>query len=265
MRQTHEIYRLTRLLSDARPGDHRILTDDSHLGILPQQADRPSVINRSLRSVSIVLCLDCLTIGFGAHPDRALLAACSPTGRSVERLGANLLIGGFDMDMQLCKLCRAVLTDRRATYCSGTCRSRASWLRRVEDGQSWLALPEGRFTTSPDLLLLPPDEQNPAFLERTLQENAPPRATGYRIGTGGPHSPHIRWFPVARLGRPPWFSLAPFEQPWGPQRGKYAVLYVDDKGRVLDPPRFTIWVERVESGVRFIDGDRGMEPRLRSS
>lgn len=169
------------------------------------------------------------------------------------------------MEMQLCKLCRAVLTDRRATYCSGTCRSRASWLRRVEDGQRWLALPEGRFTTSPELLLLPPDEQNAAFLERTLQENAPPRAVGYRIGTAGPHSQHIRWFPVGRLGRPPWFSLAPFEQPWGPQRGKYAVLYVDDKGHILDPPRLTIWVERVESGVRFIDGDRGMEPRLRRS
>lgn len=167
------------------------------------------------------------------------------------------------MEMQLCKLCRAVLSDRRATYCSGTCRSRASWLRRVEDGQRWLTLPEGRFTTSPDLLLLSPDEQTAAFLERTLQENAPPRATSYRIGTAGPHSQHIRWFPVARLGRPPWFSLTPFEQPSGPQQGKYAVLYVDEKGRVLDPPRFTIWVERVGSGVRFIDGDRGMEPRLR--
>jgi len=28
MRQTHEVYRLTRLLSDARPVDDRILTDD---------------------------------------------------------------------------------------------------------------------------------------------------------------------------------------------------------------------------------------------
>jgi hypothetical protein len=42
------------------------------------------------------------------------------------------------------------------------------------------------------------------------------------------------------------------------------VLYVEDKGRVVDPPPFTIWVERVEPDVRFIDGDRGMEPRLRT-
>ena len=167
------------------------------------------------------------------------------------------------MDMHLCKLCRAVLTDRRAVYCSGTCRARASWLRRVEDGQRWLGLPEGRFTTSPELLLLPPEEQSAAFLERTLQQNAPPRAIGYRIGTAGPHSQYIRWFPVARLGRLPWFSLTPFEQPVGPQQGKYAVLYVAEKGRVVDPPQFTIWVERVDSSIRFIDGDRGMEARLR--
>jgi hypothetical protein len=42
------------------------------------------------------------------------------------------------------------------------------------------------------------------------------------------------------------------------------VLYVEDKGRVVDPPQLTIWVERVATDVRFIDGDRGMEPRLRT-
>jgi hypothetical protein len=168
------------------------------------------------------------------------------------------------MEMRLCKLCRAVLTDVRAIYCSGTCRSRASWLRRVEDGQRWLTLPEGSFASSPELLLLPPEEQPAAFLQRTLAENAPPRAVGYRIGTAGPHSPHIRWFPMAKRGRLPWFSLNPFEPPWGPQKGKYAVLYVDEKGRMVDDPRITVWVEREEPGVGFIDGDRGMEPRRRA-
>ena len=168
------------------------------------------------------------------------------------------------MEMRLCKLCKAVLTDARAIYCSGTCRSRASWLRRVEDGQRWLALPEGRFTTSPELLVLPPEQQAAAFLERTLQEGAPERAVGYRIGTAGPHSQHIRWFPVARRGRLPWFSLVPFESPAGPQPGKYAVLYVDEKGHMIDQPRFTIWVERGEPEIRFVDGDRGMEPRQRT-
>ena len=51
------------------------------------------------------------------------------------------------MEMHFCKLCRSVLTYVRATYCSGTCRSRAGWLRGVEEGQRWLALSEDELLT----------------------------------------------------------------------------------------------------------------------
>jgi len=163
--------------------------------------------------------------------------------------------------MHQCELCRALLSEPRAKYCSAACRSRASWLRRVDDGQKWLALPPGRFSTSPELLLLPPEAQISAFLQRTLLENAPPRGVGYRVGTVGPQSQHIRWFPAGRQWSRAWFALAPFEPPWGPLKGKYAVLYVDGQGRVLDEPRFTIWIDQVDARIRFIDGDRGLTPR----
>ena len=95
-------------------------------------------------------------------------------------------------------------------------------------------MPEGRLKTSPERLLLRPDEPSFAFLECTLQENAPPHTTGYRIGMAGPHSQPVRWFPA--LG----WDVRPgsYWHRWGShaarKRGKYAVLYVDDKVRVLD-------------------------------
>lgn len=105
---------------------------DSYLGIRSPPISCPSGIKRSLRSVSIVLRLDCLTIGFGAHPNQPIFDARTPADRSAEPLGADL-------------------------------------------------------------------------------------------------------------------------------------HYVEEKGRILEPPRFSIWIERSESGVRFIDGNRGIEPRQRTS
>ncbi len=80
-----------RLLSGARPGDDQILNPDSYLGILSPPTSRPPVIKRLLRSVSIVLRVDCLTIGFGAPPDQTLFVAYRPANRSVERLGVGSL------------------------------------------------------------------------------------------------------------------------------------------------------------------------------
>lgn len=82
--------------------------------------------------------------------------------------------------------------------------------------------------------MLRPDEPSFAFLECTRQENAPPHTTGYRIGMAGPHSQPVRWFPA--LG---WDVALVLTGSGGSshasrKRGKYAVLYVDDKIRVLD-------------------------------
>ena len=66
----------------------------------------------------------------------------------------------------------------------------------------------------------------------------------------------MRYFPPSASRSPAMFALEPFERPLLPRRGRYVVLYCDERGHLIGTPRFTIGVNQRERYLRFTDGDR---------
>jgi hypothetical protein len=132
MSQTHELWRLRRLLSDAwRSGDQSPL-EESCSGILPRPTLSPSAIRRPQRSMSIGVCLECLTLDYGPRGSGPLLARSDLAKKSVGRLGDNLLIWRGRHRNAIVQAVSPVLTDRTLqepptyglhTYGVGPCRS----------------------------------------------------------------------------------------------------------------------------------------------
>lgn len=109
-----------RLLSDAwRSGDRSPL-GRSCSGILPRPTLSRSVIKRPQRSMSIGIGLECLTLDFGLQRERRFVGAVLSCRKVLWAIGRYFARSGeIDIENQLCKLCRAALTDRPANCYSG--------------------------------------------------------------------------------------------------------------------------------------------------
>jgi len=186
-----------RLLSDAGRSGDRSPVEESCSGILPRPTLSPSVIKRPQRSMSIGVCLECLTLDFGPRRERSLVGAFWPAEKSVGRLGDNLLIWRERHRDAIVQAVSTVLTDRQAS-----------------------ALPQRHLTPAParsiasrmgsDSSRCRKDDSRPRLSGccngRTSQAsrswNARCRKTYHRtppvtrIGMAGPHSQPVRWFPA---------------------------------------------------------------------
>ena len=70
--------------------------------------------------MSIGVSLECLTLNFGPQRERTLVGAFWPAEKSVGRLGANLLDLERSTARSIVQAVSTVLTDRQASYYSGT-------------------------------------------------------------------------------------------------------------------------------------------------
>ena len=110
-----------------------------------------------------------------------------------------------------------------ARFCNDRCRVQQHRIREREREQSQDA-------SAPAKSLSRRAERR--NLEALLVKGAPPGAARYRLGMQQEHSLGLAYLPLDGSAYP----LRPFQVPQVPRPGRYAVLYVDDKGSVLPTP-----------------------------
>ena len=168
------------------------------------------------------------------------------------------------MEQELCSVCAKVIDpDSYSQWCSRRCKDIAIRKRRGRQAFDALALPVA--TVPPDIAEQLPQgaEHEWACFRFLLQSRAPAGARGYRLGTMRTRGRCIRYFPPSANRYPAMFELEPFERPLVPRRGRYVVLYCDERGHLIGMPRFTIDVHSRGQCLRFTDGDRAAMPRQR--
>jgi hypothetical protein len=168
------------------------------------------------------------------------------------------------MDIELCPVCAKPLDpDSYSAWCGRRCKDTAVRQRVTREAHEAMQLPLA--TVPPDIAAQIPigDDSEWASYRFLLLSRAPAGARGYRLGTMRGRASTMRYFPPSANRSPAMFALDPFERPLVPRRGRYVVLYFDQHGRPIGPPRFTIDVQHRERYMRFTDGDRAAKPRRR--
>lgn len=170
------------------------------------------------------------------------------------------------MEQELCPVCaKALDPDSYSQWCSRRCKDIANRKQRSHQAFDALALPVA--TVPPDIAAQLPQgaEHDWACVRFLLLSRAPAGARGYRLGTMRARARSMRYFPPSANRSPAMFALEPFERPLLPRRGRYVVLYCDERGHLIGTPRFTIEVNQRERYLRFTDGDRAAKPRQPSA
>lgn len=140
-------------------------------------------------------------------------------------------------------------------YCSDRCRVLSHYDRVDQESRRlWTAVHLISIDSHIDAL------PEPERLQRILTEHAPPGAVGFRVGCPNRFTDeaqqYVRWFPSPDRERVGYYALRPFQRPFVPYAGVYAVAYFDEEVRPLGGPLFKIEIRWAQNYIKWSHGDR---------
>ena len=159
------------------------------------------------------------------------------------------------MRAQCVRCLRVFEPKQNQSYCSGECRSKASYERQEAQSRLFWKDTES-ISLSPQAAALDERERVPVV----IVGNAPPSTLGYRVGAPNRFTPeakqYLRWFPSAEQQWPCVFTIQPYQYPRVPAPGIYIVAYFTPEGTIHPDRCFKMLIPFSEPRVKWSRGDR---------
>lgn len=167
------------------------------------------------------------------------------------------------MKAQCVRCLRVFEPKQNQLYCSGECRSKASYERQESMSRQFWQSTES-VSITPEIAALDERQRVPVL----LVSQAPPNTLGYRVGAPNRFTPeakqYLRWFPSAEQQWPCLFTLEPYQYPRVPAPGIYIVAYFNPEGNIQRGACFKMKIPFFEPRVKWSRGDRKLllEPKV---